>query len=430
MNKIISILIILLSITGLYIFKLGEKLNITPFHITCGAISIYFLIKYLFENKIKTNGLTNILLLSGYIVLVNLTNYKTINISNLIHSMFYILVFIFIFLNKKNQNIITTTKTNNTILILYFINILATFITSIKLNLTNQIFNSIFKYYSIGDTIRPCGFSSEPSYAAIIISCAMYTNIMMFYSNKTLNTLPISKSIIFNKILLFKWMLLFYTISIILINSSYGYIMMFINILTVYFYNIHKIKKHINYLIIIAIIPTILILYNHINTEPINRLIEIISISLKSTNIQDKLNEIRLVDSSASMRLIPFFNFINDIKILDLNFIFGSGSGYTDQYFGSFFPDILESSEKNSISLGIIPSFIHSYGIIGLFILIYFFKKNINKAGFFSYVLLFFTLFNANFNTQIFWFIIIELTFLSHNLTTVLNYKIKTRDYV
>lgn len=338
---------------------------------------------------------------AGYLCFSNLLHLGEIKISSFVFSLIILLEILLLFnLIKwlKPADIKFITKS---IILLYFLNIgISSLFISFNYYPKNFL-SSVFKIYFFDGRIRPYGFSDEPSYAAILLVFNLFVLLKCNNFSYSFGELT--------------WYFIA-VLTIILTGSSYGYLLLFILLLYfmirsgIFFKQIriaignNIFTKTQLYFILSVFILALIFAFNFLNLKNDKSFLRIASI-VQSFVLSDEFDDmgikkIAMVDGSASMRVLPTVDLINSYNDDELvNILFGHGAGTSVRFFSNLY-------EGNTTLLGFIPAFIYNYGIIGvllfLYMLISFFPKR--RITF----LMLFTLFilNADFNTQIFVFVI------------------------
>lgn len=115
------------------------------------------------------------------------------------------------------------------------------------------------------------------------------------------------------------------------------------------------------------------------------------------------IESIREADLSASFRVLPFYYYAVNINPLNHHFYFGYGAGTS----GAFLVPFLFKVPVENYQGGFLPQFIYDYGIIFFIIFaIFLVRESVIRIISFPSLVLLLMMTNANFNTQLFWFII------------------------
>ncbi len=379
-NKV-YIYLILLALTNLIIYKIPRIAPIT-LYLFFSPIYIINQLKIIFIHgfeKIEINGL----ILLFYMFIVNLCFINDVRWNSFLYTIIYVMCFFCLINYSKNLSKENFSYILSSIIILYFINVLCGILLYITIG-DNIYTSSIFQYTIDSRTgqIRFSGFSSEPSYSAIIVCCALY----IFNKNSKDRKL--------------KYILILVTgLLIVTFNSIYGYLFYFIIILKFINYN----KR--NSLALTSLFVVIFISVIGVSNKD-SRLFALLENSSQVSSIDD----LNFLDSSGSMRILPTLLYLDDSTKL-MNSLIGHGGGGASVYFGNILADQREVDntvdEGELINLGVIPAYIYDYGFIGIILLYLLILKNsVNKFYSLDNLLIFLIMLNANINTQIFWFCI------------------------
>jgi len=279
------------------------------------------------------------------------------------------------------------------ILLVYFVNVFLTTLMIIAGLRPTGLIAAIFQYYDFANQVRPQGFASEPSYAAIIIVFSLL-GILKITDFKIVKTN-------------FKWYLMAIA-SIIMTQSSYGLIMIFI--IVVYILNkekkqLFKSKFFLGFVILLIPLGIYLLVYSNLNS--ITRLATIFQYVYDGNNISNSLVTLSEVDGSASFRVLPSIQMIEYYKTAPLSSIlFGNGAGQASIFFSKFYSQF---TEIETINLGFVPSFFYNYGLIGVALIFYFIIKYLAKEKLLYILLFILVLLNADFNSQLFVYVVFIL---------------------
>ena len=326
----------------------------------------------------------------GFLLVVNLWNINSIKTSSFIYSIIILIQLLIISNLLHKTNIQSITLVIKGIIAVYFINVFITTLFIFKQISPPGILSSIFQIYKDPTgQIRPYGFSNEPSYASILM---VFVSFIFF---------KINKFIIRRED--YKWYLLS-LLTILLIKSSYGYL--FLGILLIYVSNKTGLfKKHI--LKLMAVVLFIIVSVACFNLKKINnikavsRLIKLSDVIFNTKgDLTHRVDAIRYIDGSAAMRLFPTVMLIHYYQTCTASkIIFGNGAGQSTKFYTRLF-------EGRKTNLGFFPAFVFNYGILGTLLALLFFVGLFPKQKILHFFLFFLFCFNADFNTQIFQFIL------------------------
>lgn len=324
-----------------------------------------------------------------YIILFLLTlsyvmNYRSADHLSFWYSVFFIssyLVFSSYFKHLISLN--TFRKVAFYLLVLYFTVLLAGQLyvlfglfkgTYISQGLMHGPFGTLFE---AGRGFRFYSLSSEPSYAAFIVLGLLYA---------ILQTDPDKKP--FAKRNFYAWVITLYMLFS--FQSGYGVI---IFALLIFFQTTYRNMAIIVIAGIIVAVGAVVV-----KQPAATRVINLIS-KFRPGEIQ----EIARIDASASFRILPTYYYIKDIDLKDPHFYFGHGAGQSSE----FLIPLLFKVKVESYEGGFLPQFIYDYGcIFGLFFLLFVRTEAITRLISFETCVILMMLTNANFNTQLFWFVI------------------------
>lgn len=388
MRKLTLASIFLLSLTNLKLFTspIGD-VTVTPFLLIAPILAaIYWTAVTI---KLPKLIFPSLFCFSAYILLIAILYNGSTRWTTVIYSFLYIGALGFYNLNHKLDKA-SIEKLCKLILICFFINSAIAWTLS-NLGISTGPLIDIFQIYDDGKSVRPQGFSSEPSYAAFISCMSLFTY------------LKISQDTTFAKI---RWLALT-SLMIAMYSSVYGYILIamcfahFISDIKVSLRN-RQVKNLILLGCVLALaitLPQMTYLSND------SRLIKILSYMASGTF---NINDFRVLDSSGFMRIGPTLSYASSSDLWSLKGLIGYGPGASSYYFGSVFEDAISKNHKGyadtTLGLGFIPAFLYDYGIVGIAAAIYLISKVIGSRNVFGWCFFVLLSLNANFNTQLFCF--------------------------
>jgi hypothetical protein len=361
----------------------GRNLLFISFTIVAGLIIVGINVR----NSPSMSG--GLLLLFFYLIVSFVLNITSARISSFLYSLFFLFSFwlIYSFFKRgiNQQYYVSLLKTT---LILYLVVLIVgqlyvtfgffTYNAGVNAGVIHNPFGTLFepgrsayRFYSL---------STEPSSAAFVV-------LVLFYSYLRNN--PQRES--FDRKNIPFWIMLLYMIYF--FKSGYGVILFFL-LLIIFF------RKKENFIPFMILGTILIVIVTSLQTSAIDRVSAIIA-NLDISNIFS----LQKIDYSASFRIVPIFHYINDINLLDPHFYFGHGSGTSS----SFLIPLLFGSPVASYEGGFLPQFVYDYGIFILVFLGVFIKENV-VSSFLSFemgvIVLMMT--NVNFNTQLFWFVMVS----------------------
>ncbi len=245
-------------------------------------------------------------------------------------------------------------------------------------------------YDAKADVYRLEGLSSEPSYAAIVVTVAWLSINRL----QTAATMPANRW----------WRAAAVLLMLLLFRSIYGLILAVLVLST-----LMPIGRKPHLRLSIAAVLSFIGLVAYLLADPEGRLSRVVQ-AIGSLDIEDW----NIVDSSSYMRFGPTYLMISDIDLLDIWTWLGRGAGASTAFFtDAFSGPVLEDGFV--LQLGFFPGFVYDYGIfasMAFLIFAWLICRGPYRWQSFAIVLL--MLFNANINTQLLWFVLTCLA-----LTTV-----------
>lgn len=347
----------------------------------------------------------NLLLL--FLLINNVINYPEIRLTSLLYTVIYLIEFTVLFNFIQNYKPKQLLKVLSFILYAYTLNIIIGF-GFVTLNILPPAGLDLFiKVVQNEAGARAAGFSSEPSYAAFVISAT--TLAIGHLSKHKLNRKNI-------------FVLCAYILSTLLLGSAYGLLLMLV---VLFDWGLPYLKRMPHYFKIItcSIILLIGVLgITQLNTNTIkNKSVERIIASSKtlSTNnsIDKKLEKLRATEPSLFARLgTPYILFTKGIDSFS-NLIIGRGAGAAGVYIPQLLEGYLINEGDDEFDTGILPAFVFDYGLIGSFLLLLILISCMRKLSIACWLLLILILPNANINTQVFWYLVIVFLIISISKT-------------
>jgi hypothetical protein len=387
-----------MTFTGLSVGQLGKAM-LTPFHLIMGIFMGFIIF---FIRKGHFNLQISLLLLIGYIVLANTIIHPGSRITSVIYSVvlsFEYVIMYQLLLRVKKEIVL---KAFTIIMFAYLINIFLGFvISSAHLNIGQGIINV---FYSEGDgSARPMGFSSEPSYAAFILS-------ITFLAFNHLRGHKVDKIM---------WqMLIAYLLSTLLMKSAYGFIFVAVNMLDWFLFYFKRMSFNLRIVFLMAGITFLFLMpfaLQNSKSESILRLQNVSSIMNDSSlEPKKKLAKLQEEDGSAYARIGPTWLLIEAGGDIEIDWILGAGAGEAGLFFKEFMAGVLvDGDEVEKLDMGLIPAFVFDYGFVGTALLILFFISCTYNLSLPYWICLFLILPNCNINTQLFWYGILVFAYIS-----------------
>lgn len=329
---------------------------------------------------------TRLLIVFFYLVFSFLVNFKSAQTLSFVYSFFFIFSYLFYSAFMKGQlTRIDYRYLLKIVFVFYFIGLVAgqlllNFDLFIPVTISGNSVHGL-----MGILLEPSGFrfyslSSEPSYAAFIV-------VVLFYSYAI--TDPKGNTLFMGENALL-FILLVYMI--LMFKSAYGIILIAALIVGQYGFN----RKAV---LVYSLVPLVLLLLalSDYNFEAFDRVVIII----KELDVNN-LHTLSTIDFTSYYRLAPFLYYFESANWMDPAFYFGHGASASKLF---IVPEIYLAYPNGEFSGGFLPSYLYDYGVIGSLLVVFFIFHKIKLISIPSLVIVLMLL-NANFNTQLFWFLI------------------------
>lgn len=389
MKYLVVILFIALSMTDISVATVG-KAPLTPFHLLM-ALCIGYVT--LFSKKSSLGLPVTLLVLGSFFLLNNTINYPAIRLTSLVYSLAFVLEIILLYNLLKQSDKAQLEWVFVMILGMFFANILLATL-AMQVGHTRSLASGFIGITETVDGSRPCGFSSEPSYAAFIVSICFlcWSHLRNYRQDKA-----------------FYLMLSAYILSVILLGSAYGILLaLVIGLGWVW----HYFKRFDPALKSLLLVPLILLgrsavdSVQHSDNESIVRLREVAEILQNDTYTTEKMmRKLQKADPSAFARIgVPYYLFKDEKNAGKL--MLGKGAGAAGVDIPKAMAGFVIDEDDDEFDTGIVPAFIYDYGFIGFGLLLVFVGTFIWKLPFTFWLFFVMLLPNANINTQLFWFLI------------------------
>lgn len=408
-KAIIFWLCVSLSMTSIAFFKIGLA-EFTLFHALVIFTTFCLGVLAVKNRDMVVKYPVGFFAVFAYICIVNLCYLDTIKLTSFVYTVVILLELLLLYNVVKRLSVEDIRKICKVIILLYTVNIaVATLMIATK-QYPSGIWADIFQIYNFDGRIRPYGFSDEPSYAAITL---VFTLFILFkcegfrYRKDD-----------------FVWYACA-VISIVLSRSSYGY--MLLAMLLLYFlitsrmlqmqlesiiFNKVLNARQLGLTLVLMVMAAVLVIgsLDFRESKSVNRLVTLVSSFTEPSEggFGDRVTNTKYVDGSASMRLVPSVHLAENFKESEWKYVlFGRGAGQATPFFSRIY-------EGNTTLLGFIPVFIYNYGLIGTVLCFLLFLGMFPRHRLLLFILFFLFLFNADFNTQIFLFILFSVMACKH----------------
>lgn len=228
-------------------------------------------------------------------------------------------------------------------------------------------------------TYRIQALSSEPSYAAIVVACCVIG--MLRLRSASTGASPLD---------MWRWMIVSFVL-LACFGSILGYILAVVALSTM-----------LSRKMLMVCTGLVLLLAGTVNTTLGDHRVFKILEGISSGDLAHWME----LDGSSYMRIGPLAFYIDTASWADYFFWLGHGAASSTAYFGDAFGR-LAGKNVETIQVGFIPAFFYDYGLLGasLFMLFaYLCCKGAHKWQ--ALALFAVTALNANFNTQMLWFVL------------------------
>jgi len=389
--------LVLISFTNVIIFSDDGIAPLTPFLL----ITPFLLYCLVFRNgfPIKVLDIGAGLLLIAFFILSGFINYERTRWSSAAYSVIFTIFFIFVMTYKKLVTRNALRNVSKFIVYAYFINVL---LAHLFYYCTDYFFSLNWLLQGTPDlhtgAMRFQGFSSEPSYAAFVVMISLFVFLKLAKREKN--------DVVFTLFLISIYLLISF-------KSVYGYILFSLNIFVLIFRKF-TIKTFFT-LFLLMILIFILALLTQVDLTNDLRFIKLMRFLGSGDLSVDNLNGL---DSSAWLRVAPLAAYMTSLNFLDINVYVGSGASSSSKYFLTIFPDVVDVTSQShfngSIRLGFLPAFLYDYGLTGVLLVFFIvWRRAFNSLLSFNFAFFLLLIFNANLNTQLFWFVWVMLFLLN-----------------
>jgi hypothetical protein len=388
-NKIIFVFLVLCAFSGIII---GGKLTVWVMF-SLLVLPLLVINAYKFQQG-KINTIFLIFICSLFISsIINVLNLKIITF---LYSLSVGVLFLFV--GKKIQK--CDEKLFNKIFTFILVSFFCLIILGLFLHSFLGVSDFMFAKVDVSRNIpRSYGPSTEPSYSALTLSICM----LVLFSSKL------------HSYLFIRLMFFLYFICLLLIGSGLGYLSGLL--VLVYFFTNSNVKILRSEKVILFVIAVTCLPFITFDIERLKPLFEVSLDFISHGSLWAAFDAIKYADSSAWFRFGPFVEFFRDISTLNfMELLFGHGAGNSTHYFGMKYikhidPDWFDANGTPSMDLPFLPAFIYDYGIVPAIIFCMFLFQKIKRltGSLIIFLITVMILFNSNFNTNIFWFLMYSI---------------------
>ncbi len=348
------------------------------------------LIVFLISNSeaIQRPGQGFLSFLFFFMALVSFVNYSTARWTALLYSGFFIFTFIlYSSFFKQYLSINQIRKLLKIVFYLYFTGLIAG-----QLNVYFDLFaplSGIFGFMrgSFGtilekDGLRFFSLSSEPSYAAFMVIATFYTYLKM---DPRKGTLYEGENLLMFLILLYM---------VLMFKSAYGVVL--VGLMVLDFIGFSSTVLFMT-LIIFGILT--FLVANEYDIRVLNRVVNII----QKIDLSDP-HSLYAIDFTAYYRVAPTLHYFRSADWTDFFFLLGHGPGASRLF---VVPEIYGGYLGGEFLGGFMPAFFYDYGLIGGLLVMFFLLRQVPIFFSFPTAVFILMLLNANFNTQLFWYVVL-----------------------
>ncbi|MFH1373070.1 MAG: hypothetical protein ABII79_04675 [bacterium] len=378
-------LILTLACTAITLMTIGEVPVSIFLLVSVPALTLAAIYFFIWRGRVKLFG---VWVIAAYICLSSLINLHDAKLTSVIYSGIFLLTFLVLMNCRRYLPVETFSRTLRAVIILYFANVVISQVL-VMTGAADDVLGNIFHrlYDERIGVVRYYGFSSEPSYAAFVV----LVSFLGWYS------LPGAASR--RQLLLYSALVLYQVVAF---SSIYGYLLA-VAVAGVIAYR--ELPRRIFYLLPATLLLVAVMADFQTVVDSGSRVVRIAQ-ALVSGQILSAL-DLNDIDSSLFLRIAPFTEYFNSLNPADYHCYLGHGamastSFMTDTFLSHVHPD------GDTVRTGFIPAFLYDYGLIGASLVIVLLLRLISGRKFSLAVVIFLAmLFNANFNTQLFWYIVI-----------------------
>jgi hypothetical protein len=381
-RKLAVLLFVSLSLTKVPVGYFGHVV-ITPFLLLVGAGAALMAVHW--RARLETYGMTWVL---GWILVTTVLNLADAKATSIAYSFIFGTAFV-VMMNARRylrrEDFLFAVKI---IIFAYFVNVLISQFL-VALDPTDPVLDAIFHRGSDGRDdvgLRYYGFSSEPSYAAIIVCVA-------FVAGCELSWFEDRRSLLLYALLTAYQVRAF--------GSVYGYLIGGAAALWIAYRTLGKAE-------LVALCTGLVVVGLFVDLRGEGRVARIADAVVSDGTLE--LADLQELDNSMFMRIAPVVVFATTAVPTTRDLYVGRGAmahtvEYTEVFSFALDPDLI-------FEVGFLPGFLYDFGIIGgaltLFVLA---RASLRRVISLPTLIVVATLFNANFNTQLFWYVFVTFAY-------------------
>lgn len=370
-------LVVTLSLTDVSVARVGN-VPVTLFLIACVVAVPTFLLRW--NTSLQWFGLRPVAL---WIVINSGLNLGAAKGVSVVYSFIFLAAFLTIANCQKFISRESFAAALRLIIAAYFVNVLISRVL-VLVGAPDDFLG--FLFHRAIDTregvgLRYYGFSSEPSYAAFIV-------VACFVSLRQLS--PASDR---RRLLVYAAMVAY---QLILFASIYGYLLGLATAVA----EMYRMMRRGTFLVVITLAASTALVMDVQGEGRFEHLA-----SAAATQDIDGIASLHVIDSSLFLRTAPAIEYVQSANVTSPDFWVGHGamtstSKYTEMFAGWI-------GEDDSFMASFLPGFFYDFGLIGGMLVILLILRRAGQRVFsLANLVLFAVVFNASFNTQLFWFVI------------------------
>lgn len=386
MKIIAACIFIALSLTGLVVLSIGS-FDISPYLLALAGCGGFLLLYQSYAGEKTLIGATDAVPVAGTLLCLAALNWSGGRASSLAYSFMFLLGYV-IWVNARARLTRDDVASLFRIIVFaYFVNVaLAQFCQMTGWH--NAMLDSFLQWQVDfrSDQVRYFGFSSEPSYAAFIVVVSFFGALRLRQAaGKGIPYITAAATIY-----------LVYSF-----GSIYGYLLA----LAVLYTECYR-RWRLWTVVATGSLAVVAVAFNLESLMSDSTRVGRILQALLSGDIAG----LGMADSSTALRVFPTYDYVTKLSITDWHAWLGHGAGTSATYIKDQYLLFNPEGKADLLRLAFFPAFLYDYGLVGAGVIIWFVKQQIVSRLFsFSGLIALLLLFNANFNSQLFWFVLISL---------------------
>ncbi|RME26694.1 MAG: hypothetical protein D6800_06075 [Candidatus Zixiibacteriota bacterium] len=382
MKVLSSILLIALSLTGLNVASVRDA-HVSLF-VVLGLVLIPIIVM-VYSLGARAWSFGGVFPIVAYMLTQSVFFVNTAKLTSVAYSLVFLVSFMCFMNCRRALPEETLAAVLKAVIVAYFLNTVISqllVVTGVPDTFLGTVFHRAYDVRV--DRVRFFGFSSEPSYASFVVLTS-YLGLFLMTAGKSWRLTTEYGAMTLYLVVAF--------------GSIYGYILA-AAVASVLAY--HLARKQVFWILPVIVIMTVGIYQvEHTGNSRLSRLL-----SGLASGDMTSIEALNLIDSSVFMRVAPFVKYFDTLDPMDPHTYFGHGAMASTGFFTDEFLTHV-NPEAGLIRPGFFPAFAYDYGVIGAILVLLVIGRLISTR-LWSLQNLFFVavLFNANFNTQLFWYVV------------------------